>query len=566
MPLQIVQGDYIYYVNTSLGYDDESQYILWNFSGGNPSTSTDQNPVVRYVSPNTSGYGVSLTIGPDSRPSYTTTSRQNNIIKVQPEYLSVDLLASSGIFNMGSVVNYTATGPTASIEYYTWNYPGVTGLTGLTGSLSVNIGEDWSTISGTQLGSTYSTYTLTSSVQATSLLNNTVSDSIDLTYIKAGPPDLKNFLTIGATSTYWTASDTGYTTNTLGMIGSGTVFVLSWAYDFSDLFNDTFRAHGEKLNYYTCNMDWADPSIYSKVQGQYVASGDAFTTLNVPFTGWETLDRITIGNYLASGDLTSYAIGPYFADTYNQLSNLYPPSSREWTPNDVSELVFNDLSFATQTSRSLELSSTGQPAAYYLGIDGSFGASGGKGGCCLPSIAVTGVDVILYFTFYYSTDGSISGINSSSEYSVVISDYSINSGFGNSLDGEWVLACDTPSGDGIATLINNMLAANSLSSYIEASASPTYAWKANSSLYYTETFQGLRLSIKDMGIGPYLCKVSVSSNYSQWPGALSTIPESGINGSVPNVNWLGWYKSDIMNPSQFTDSQSFPKRGWEFNV
>jgi hypothetical protein len=563
MSVSITQGDYIYYTDTSLG--TISQWS-WNFPGGTPTGSTGQNPTVRYLSSNVSGYGASLTI---YDPPLSSTSTQNNIITVNPENLSVTLTASPSTTYMSGNILYTATGPTANVNYYTWSYT-VGSATGTSNSINPSVGDDWSIIAGTELGAPYSTVTRSSSVLLTSNIGNTNTASRNIIYVKSGPPSSNNLLIYNPYYSLEAAVVSGVITSGIGMNGYGLVIGITGGIEVD---NSTFRAQGENLSYWSACLDVQYGGKIGYITGSHVASLLAFVNLGVPDTGWASLTRYTAGNYMATGDISYYFSNKfYFADTTNQLENL-TLDPRQFTYSQIEDF-FESLSFAYQTSKSLEMDPTQFPAAYKINslyalpMDGYSGASGGIGGCCIPSKNITGTPPEIYLDVYYSNDNTQAGINP-----IPVTVTATFTSPGNSPDGYLFLAQDTGAGNGIASTLNTALTGvtgpdnvNPMSSFIEVTASPQNAWFFGGvGPYDAYVFNGLKVSIIDNNpSGPnYLYKVVLRSNYLSWnpPYGSYEIVGDGVSGSS---NWLCFYSDTISNPKCKSDPTSIPFRGFVY--
>ena len=576
MSVTISQGDYVYYQDTSTGAPTG---WAWTFQGGSPTGSSSQNPVVRYLSPSYSGYGTTLIA---SKGILSSSKTSSNIILVNPESLYISVDATPNTVSMGSTITYTVVGPTASVAYYTWNLPGVAGYTGSNIVTTQYVTTDsWVNVTGSEYGATYSSYSAYATVYATSVLGNTNANNALVTYTKNGPPEQVNFGDqdiYDPYTTYYTAANTVLSTTMVGLPGAGWVVQLSFS--GTEMDNQFFRGHGEFLYYISSNMDAGDNLFTADgiLFGQLVASAPAFTLLGVPFTGWELLNRYTIGQYMLPGDINTYFSNViYLGDVYQALAELAKPP-RSWTESQIFDLFF-ETSVATQTSKSLELDFTLTPLASSFGFDGYNGLSGGHGGCCLPSRLVAGGDIIITVNFYYSNDGSINGIDpgQTDTINITISDATINGGMGNSPDNLVVLAQDTANGDGIATLMQaafddyfvNTLG-NVSNTFVQASASPDYAYRADSMTYDINVFNGLKITIisnqAKASIGFSLVKMEFTDNFiNLGPGYKNT---SAFGPSpLPQGNWTCFYYNYIANPYQVIDTGfNRPKRGFSYYI
>jgi hypothetical protein len=217
------------------------------------------------------------------------------------------------------------------------------------------------------------------------------------------------------------------------------------------------------------------------------------------------------------------------------------------------------------------------PQATLFGLDGYNGASGGKGGCCLPSSNLAGGDIDLYIDIYYSPDGSIDQIDPGQTYTITvpISNPTINGGNGNSPDSRLILAQDTGSGDGIATLIQTELDAyfisylgNPFNNYIQASAAPEYAYQYTFGNYDVNVFNGLKLTMlanNPFGGPPFIAKVGLRDSFAvNTPIPYKKTAAFGTVSAYSGI-WTCFYYSDLANPYQTTlTSYPGPMRGFSY--
>ena len=563
MSIEITQGDYVLYQDTSIGNPTGR---AWDFPGGTPTGASTLNPIVRYLSPNRAGYDVKLTV---TKSAVSSFKQEKKIIVVKSENTSVTLTsnAASPSVNMGTQVTYTAAGSTGNLSYYSWTLAGIAGFTGTAQNQSTTL-YSWLNLTGSESGAVYSTYTSTSSVIFNSVLGNTASSNTNVTYSKNGGFEPYNYLEDAYTpgTQYYDVNPTGIYASVVGMAGAGEIFGVDT--DFASALpidNTQFRAQGETVNYWSSSQDIEFvQNIPGNFPGQFVASSTAFDAMGIPQTGWGSLSRYRAGNYMIPGDLGTYFNNVfYFTDLYAYQKNL--ESTRSWTGRQVFNLVFNDTSIGYQSSRSLELAKTSgaTPAAFTLGLDGGGGLSGGVGGACLPSAVFTATPTVeLYLTLKYSSSGSIDQIDPTLDIpiTVIVSDAGITGGQGNCPDGTLMVAQDTVAGVGIATLINDAITNAGYSSYVGASASPDYAWLSDSGAYDINAFNGLSISILDRGSPPYLVAVDLSDN-----GPWLTFPYNGFPTSPGITNWLSFNSNRVANPYQLFDiSYNMPVRGWYF--
>ena len=585
MSLTITQGDYVYYQDTSSGGPNG---WTWNFSGGSPTGSTAQNPLVRYLSPSTPGFDTVLTASKTIPGGIILTSvkTEPNLIKVNAENLTVSLSATPSTIRMSQNVVYGASGPTGNLSYYTWSLAGTAGYTGLTASQSLNV-INWLTLTGSELGATYSTYSTSSSVTVTSILSNTANSTVNVTYSKNGPVEIYNYLDIDiyqpnvsySTTTAVAGGALLTSDPTLALSGSGYLFNIdTHASVPKNIDNQYFRAHGEFLAYFSPSMDFAYLSQYGYIPGQLVTAFNALTLCGLTPP---PLTRYTQGNYMLPGDIGTYFGDQFiFADVLSVTKTLV--DNRYWTVSDVESIVFSDTSVASQSSRSLEIANATLffPVALKENIDGGYtGVATGKGGICLPSssFAIGNPEIHLFFNIEYSPTGSISTINPALTHQIDIP-ISMGGSVGNTPNPELITAQDSVYGTqtGIASLINAELTNQGYSAYIQAEASPAYAWgrgQNSSGVFYSANeFQGLKISIIDRGpTGPanqLITRITITDN-GPWPippNPANTYSATGLTGGI-TANWLGFYNDYIANPWQITNqADSQPRREWYFGL
>ncbi len=120
---EIFAGCSVNFTNTSTGYQASR---TWTFEGGNPATSTDENPTVTYSTPGT--YQVSLTV---SNPCGENTKTETSYITVSAPEMTADFTSEATIA-AGNTVNYTnnstITGCNNELNY-AWTFEGGTPAT-----------------------------------------------------------------------------------------------------------------------------------------------------------------------------------------------------------------------------------------------------------------------------------------------------------------------------------------------------------------------------------------------------------------------------------------------------
>jgi hypothetical protein len=567
MAQQIEQGDYIFYQDATVG----GPPVLWSwlFPGGTPTGSSNQNPIVRYLAPNSLGYNVTLYV--EDTYSIYSSKTENNAIVVVPENLSsISLSASTANATLSETVLYTVAGPTGKLSYYDWDLPGTGGFTGPTSqtqSLTVN---SWLDLTGSDAGSFFSIASLDASVTYFSVTGNSLTVTTPINFIKSGYFESFNLLSAtGAfpspTTQYTQAINTVTQTSSIGLGGGGYVWLFGQPYYPNAIENLSSRVQGETVDFWSCSKDFAFPfgSIDAgKLENlQFVASKQAFDVLGVSPTGWESLSRYTVGNYMFPYDLSTYFNSSFYLADVNSLVTGTPISNNGYS--SFNSLFLNDAYYASQSSASMSARYPSvQPAAFLLNLDGAAGASGSPGLQCIPSPTLVGGTVTLTLTVQYSTNGKISGYNPAS-------DNVININFsppGNSPDASLFFAQDTIGGSGFVSLINAALTSAGLASNIEAMASPSFCWSP--ALYELTTgqyFQGCKIVIKDVVDpgNPHLkiIRVRVQGNSGSWnpPYNLYT-----VTGNAGSGSWLCFADEDISNPYQEYDTQSLPFRGFKF--
>jgi hypothetical protein len=568
MAQQIEQGDYIFFQDATQG----GPPVLWDwyFPGGSPTGSGFQNPIIRYLAPNSSGYNVSLYV--EDAFSIYSTKTENNAIYVTPENLSSITLSTNLFATLSENVTYTVSGPTGKLSFYSWSLPGTGGFTGATSQTQSLKIDSWLSITGSELGAAYSVFPTTASVTYFSVIGNSTSASTGINLVKSGYKETFNFLQEGGnfpspTTQYFQVINTVFNTVAIGMGGGGQVFRVGQPYYPNAVENLSSRVQGEGLQFWSCSSDFPNigglPGSLEPLQ--FVASKTAFDVLGVPYTGWEGLSRYTLGNYMFPNDLSTYFNSTfYFGDAGNNLSN--PTILSDVGISNFNSLFFNDAYYASQSSVSITGSSL-QPAALILNLDGAAGASGNVGLQCLPAFSLVGGDVKLTITIENSVDGTISGYSSGSDDVIGLTISDGGNPNGNSPDGTLFFAQDTTGASGYVSLINSAIASAGFSSNIEAFASPDYCYKPNAySTNVGDYFQGMKIVIKDrvnaLNSSFKIIRVRIEGNHGSWNFPYDQYPVAG--NSNPSGNWLGFYSEYVSNPYQeiFTGEQPF--RGFIF--
>lgn len=561
MSEQIEQGDYIYFQDTTVG--GPPVLWKWNFPGGSPTGGTAPNPVVRYLGPNASGFGVTLYV--EDQYSVSSSKTENNIIVVLPENLnSVSITSSPSRATMSQPVTYTAAGPTGKLSYYEWILPGTGGFTGASSQTETVSSNSWLALTGTEVGAVYSTFPVKASLAYYSILGNSAIKTTTVTFVKCGQPESFNFLGggtfPGATAEYIKVSASGQTSE-IGLPGGGYVFLITQPLAPEAIEIASSHVQGEFIDFWSASKD-----IVFNVPGHlydlnYVASETAFNALGLDNTGWGSLGRYKNGNYMFPGDLGLYFSSEFYVGDVRNLTNTTLINDLIGLNNFIT-LFFDDAFYASQSSVSITGSDI-LPAAYILGLDGADGAYGVRGLQCIPSKKLVGSDIILTLTVENSIDGTPDGYQPGADnvINIVISD-DLNPS-GNSPDASLFFAQDTER-PGYVSIINTALANAGFSGNIEAFASPKYCFEPK---IYSSTignyFQGMKIVIKDMSNprnGLSIIRVKIEGNENTWESALNKYPMVG--GDVGN--WLGFRDQYISNPYQDVYSGQAPFRGFIF--
>jgi hypothetical protein len=577
MAQQIEQGDYIFFQDTTIG----GPPVLWDwyFPGGSPTGSAFQNPIIRYLSPNSLGYNANLYV--EDVFSISSTKSDNNAIFVTPENLSaISLSQTPGTLTLSQDVTYTVFGPTGKLSYYEWNLPGTGGFTGPTSQTQNLAVNSWLSITGSEFGSLSSSYTATASVIFFSVTGNTVSTTNSVTFIKCGSYEAFNLAGANGnfpspTTQYVQVTNTTSTTDDFGLPGSGIVFSVSQPLYPNAIETLSSHVQGERVEFWSCSKDFVFGGILGLgVLGslQVVSSKQAFDILGVSYTGWETLTRYTQGNYMFPYDLSTYFNSTFYVgDVSNSTSSSY-------IINDVgisnfNSLFFDDAFYASQSSVSISGpwvdGTVIYPAALLTFQDGAGGASGGFGLQCLPSYQLVGSDVTLTLTVENSSNGTIAGYSPGQDnvISVPISSFGINPN-GNSPDFTLFFAQDTGT-PGYVSIINSAIALAGFSSNIEAFASPDFCYQpliysANVGSY----FQGMKIAIKDNlnPLNPLLTiiRVKIECDTSMWFPPFNVYPVAGRPTGGINGNWLGFASEYISNPYMENNVNDPAFRGFIF--
>jgi hypothetical protein len=597
MSLQIQQGDYIFYQDTSVG--GPPVYWDWSFPGGTPTGSSSQNQVVRYLSPYVPGYNASLYVE-DSFGVFSSKT-VDNAISVTSENLSSVLLlcafpipptANTSLFQEGAValgqeLLFSVTGPTSNLSYYSWNLAGTGGFTGTTANQSLKV-QSWLDLTGSEYGGVYNVGPGTpSALTYFSTLNNSVVAYSSALYLKAGLPEDFNFLGktgsfTSPTGSYIQTIKTSTSTSSTNLGGGGYIFQFNQPLGPTAAIENSYsgRVEGERIDFWSCSLDFAFPVAGNPgalLNMEYLASQGGFQALGVTENGWENLTRYTEGNYMFSGDLTNYFNSTFYLGDVSNATNI--DGFENIGDSALQQLFFNDSYYASQSSVSLSARASRKfPAGYLLSLDGGLGA--GQVLQCLPSPGLAGTNVRISLWIQFSYDGTYAG---NSYFSDIIEIYLPEPG--NSPDGTLYLVQDTiyQGLTGIASYINSALASAPYGPYsnnIEAFSSPDYCWRpADNSSTIGINSQGLKLVIKDNYVpnilgsyGPgYISYVDIYGNHDTWNSPYNQYPIAGLDGnpypiSGPDVlaNWLSFYSSRIGNPYGLANPTELPFRGFKF--
>lgn len=464
--VNLTQGDYIYYYDTSIGAIASRN---WDIRGASPTGATSFAVTSRYVVPSSSGYGVGLTV--TDNVNVADSVFISDVVTVLPEIENFSLaILKDGLpvssSDMSVALTYQATGtirpaPTGNY-YYQWFIPGTGGTLGFTGSSKtiaqiVKSTSSWLDLTGSEVGSPYGEYTGSARITVTSPLGNVYTGTKAITYNKSGFPESFYFLSpfrVGVVniSTGIAGYGLGYPpeyyyyslTANFGLPGQGPVFAL-WSED-GLIDNQSMHSHTEQITVYAPSWDFTfSGCIPGQMTGQLIVSGSILnqlsnsTTLTADVTGHPAplIPRYTQGNYMAPGDILNRLYNTfYYADTNSQWFPLFDQSSfgagyvdqwdatyplgtsifPAWSAASIAE-QFNHQASASISSKSYDL--TGQlPPAAVLGL------TGGEPywftiypylntprstlmGCVLPSNYFAGIVLEIYFNFYCSPDGNL---------------------------------------------------------------------------------------------------------------------------------------------------------------
>lgn len=593
----INQGDYVYFYDLSIGNVISRE---WLFPGGTPTGGTSFAQAVQYISVNSAGYPVTLTV---YDPYISKTVTEPNLVSVLPQNFFVSLEITDGTnpisaTDMSRNVVFTATGPTGSgISQYIWSIPGTAGFTGTSNTYSISL-IDWGNLTGSNLGAVYTTYVTTPTVIATTVLGQSANSYQTLTYNKSGYNEFLNLCNYpGETGSHYSqylvaslisdpADSSGFSigatsyflTSQFGLSGNGIFVQIAQP---SAIFDNTyFHAQGESMTFFSPSWDVSPTSI----SGQVVASYSIYNSLSVPpAAAVSSLPRYTVGNYMYPNDISSVQSDYfYFADTSSAIKNLGtatedPPvsSSRYWSEEAI-EAYLNDISFASISSRSYEKNVTSGSTSLpgykdKIGQSSGFPNSIANGGPAIPfSVSIAPVNWSL--TFYTSDTRSLNDLVSRGPYDIEIYN---SGGTGNTPNGNFIVVGDNAYGVGVASILQSWFSSNNLSPYIGVSSGVVYstferAYSVLGNEYPDPNeFQGLKLFIKEdyissaytypIGItgDTFLMKISFSGN------VLNKDVSPNTNYSI--ASWLGFSQNYISNPYQETSDPNNPRRGWQFN-
>jgi len=597
MSLQIQQGDYIFYQDTSVG--GPPVIWNWNFPGGTPTGSSNQNQIVRYLSPYVPGYNASLYVE-DSFGVFSSKTVSNAISVTSENLSSVALLCAypvpptvdpslfqEGVVALGQELIFSATGPTANLSYYSWNLAGTGGFTGTSPDQPLKV-QSWLDLTGSEFGSLYQIGPGTpSTLTYFSTLDNSVLVYSGALYLKAGLPEIFNFLSgtgtfSSPTGGYIQTTKTDVATTSTNLGGGGYIFKFDQPLGPTAAIENSYssRVEGELVDFWSCSWDFAFPDTNKPgalLNMQYLASLGGFQALGVIENGWESLTRYTEGNYMFSGDLANYFNSTFYLGDVSNDTNIN--GFGNVGNSALQQLFFNDAYYASQSSVSLSSRTVSKtPAGLLLSLDGGLGS--GHVLQCLPSPGLAGYNVRISLWIQFSYDGTYNG---NSYFSDIIEIDLPEPG--NSPDGTLYLVQDTldHGGTGIASYINSALASAQYGPYsnnIEAFSSPDYCWRpADNALTIGVDSQGLKLVIKDNYVpnilgtyGPgYISYVDIYGNHDTWDSPYNQYPIAGLAGNPypipgPDVegNWLSFYSSRIGNPYGLSNPSELPFRGFRF--
>ena len=343
--LGIEQGDIIYYYDTSIG--DVVQRD-WSFQGGTPTGATSYGPAVTYNGVNSNGYSTTLTVTDAATVSGTVT--KNNIIIVYPENISASVSASINGVLMDQSVYYQSSATAGSgITGYVWGIPGL-GLTSGTYLSNVTYANlDWFNLAGTYGGSVNSSYIATATLSITSNVGNVFNSSANVTFNKMGPSEGFYYNEINgltANGPYYTPSVTSYTSNDIGLGGSGLVVRIDQSSSLYAPINNTYSHSTDEVVYFYANSkDVMGTSKANPIRFRFISTQYALEVIGATYSA---IPQLVSGSYILAGGINSTLDDYFYLTDYNtggsDLTNLLLyklRTNRFWSNNAIEKFLEN---------------------------------------------------------------------------------------------------------------------------------------------------------------------------------------------------------------------------------
>jgi hypothetical protein len=578
--LGIEQGDIIYYYDTSIG--DVVQRD-WSFQGGTPTGATSYGPAVAYNGVNTNGYSTTLTV--TDAATVVSSITKSNIIVVNPENISANVTASNVNVLMDDTVYYGASATAGSgITGYVWSIPGLGATSGTSLSNVTYANLDWYNLANTYAGSVNTSYVATATLTVTSNVGNTVNSSKNVTFYKMGPSEgfyYNNLYGATASGPYYTPTVTSYSSNDIGLGGSGLVIKIDQSSSLYTHINNLYSHSTDEVVYYLPNSADADGRGYP-IRLRIIINKNAFIVLGASYVG---NSQFSTGSYILAGGinttlydnlyLTDYTTVPNTALTFSNLKNI-----RYWSTSAINKFLENKY-YLSGSSKYIETISPGDLGttntlmynSTYLSIDWAGGytlTSGFRPGLALPSsrlffakfsgaVVTVDVDVNVY------REGSGSSLIGT--YNVVISSGG-SSGAGNTPDNLLITAQDSSYGsmNGLARILGIATASTSFANNIIFEASRYYC--PRETITDNDIFQGIAVHIKDplhSSTGRYIGRVEISWGNAYLSGlsglGLSAGPLAYPFTSDTGISFTG-IRGSVGYPYPDMTRNSYTK-GWE---
>jgi hypothetical protein len=572
--LGIEQGDIIYYYDTSIG--DVVQRD-WSFQGGTPTGATSYGPAVTYNGVNSNGYSTTLTV--TDAATVVATATKNNIIVVTPENISAAVTASNVNVLMDETVYYGSSATAGSgLTGYVWNIPGLGATSGIYLSNVTYANLDWYNLANTYAGSVNSAYVATATLTVTSNVGNVVNSSTNVTFYKMGPAEGFYYNDLyGATASgpYYTPSVTAYTSNDIGLGGSGLIIKINQASSLYAPINNVYSHSTDETVYYLPNSSDVYTSM-DPIRLRAIINKNAFNTIGA---GYNANAQFSTGSYILAGGinttlqdnlhLTDYTTSGTSLTFYNLIN------SRSWTNGAINKFLENKY-YLSGSSKYCDgigmfVANSELYSSSYYAIDWTGGYSitpGTRPGVAVPSsrLLFTKFGVVINVNAFVSVyrEGSDSLIDS---YNVVISSGGAG-GIGNTPDGFLITANDAGygSGSGLASIFNSATSSTTFANNILFEASRFYCPFEH--VTDSPTFPGLAVHITDplhSSSGLHIGRVEISwgDTYISAIGGLGLTPgpltypfTSDIGSSFTGMRSKVGYRNNAVNHTNY-------KKGWE---